>query len=45
MLWPDVPGELLGMLTVTLIFVLSASLVVALVYVRVMCGVIGRWNR
>ncbi|MEM7318795.1 MAG: efflux RND transporter permease subunit, partial [Pseudomonadota bacterium] len=30
--WPGVPGEFMGMLPVTLIFVLSASLVVALIY-------------
>jgi multidrug efflux pump subunit AcrB len=36
--WPGVPGEFMGMLPVTLIFVLSASLVVALVYLPVMGG-------
>jgi len=40
--WPGVPGEFMGMLPVTLIFVLSASLVVALVYLPVMGGVTGR---
>ena len=30
--WPGVPGQFMGMLPVTLIFVLSASLVVALIY-------------
>ncbi|MDG1473100.1 MAG: efflux RND transporter permease subunit [Ascidiaceihabitans sp.] len=40
--WPGVPGQFMGMLPVTLIFVLSASLVVALVYLPVMGGVIGR---
>ncbi len=40
--WPGVPGEFMGMLPVTLIFVLSASLVVALVYLPVMGGVLGR---
>ena len=39
--WPGVPGEFMGMLPVTLIFVLSASLVVALVYLPVMGGVAG----
>ena len=34
--WPGVPGEFMGMLPVTLIFVLSASLIVALVYLPVM---------
>ena len=40
--WPGVPGEFMGMLPVTLIFVLSASLIVALVYLPVMGGVTGR---
>ena len=40
--WPGVPGQFMGMLPVTLIFVLSASLVVALVYLPVMGGVTGR---
>ncbi len=43
--WPGVPGEFMGMLPVTLIFVLSASLVVALVYLPVMGGVLGRTER
>ncbi|MDG1529876.1 MAG: efflux RND transporter permease subunit [Paracoccaceae bacterium] len=43
--WPGVPGEFMGMLPVTLIFVLSASLVVALVYLPVMGGVAGRFSR
>ncbi|MEV8466313.1 efflux RND transporter permease subunit [Fluviibacterium sp. DFM31] len=43
--WPGVPGEFMGMLPVTLIFVLSASLVVALVYLPVMGGVSGRLAR
>ncbi|AUC55010.1 acriflavine resistance protein B [Sagittula sp. P11] len=43
--WPGVAGEFMGMLPVTLIFVLSASLVVALVYLPVMGGVSGRWSR
>ncbi|MFK7765340.1 MAG: efflux RND transporter permease subunit [Roseobacter sp.] len=43
--WPGVPGEFMGMLPVTLIFVLSASLVVALVYLPVMGGVTGRLER
>nr|WP_249200266.1 efflux RND transporter permease subunit [Thetidibacter halocola] len=43
--WPGVPGQFMGMLPVTLIFVLSASLVVALVYLPVMGGVSGRWSR
>ena len=40
--WPGVPGEFMGMLPVTLIFVLSASLIVALIYLPVLGGVLGR---
>ena len=43
--WPGVAGEFMGMLPVTLIFVLSASLIVALVYLPVMGGVAGRFSR
>jgi len=43
--WPGVPGQFMGMLPVTLIFVLSASLVVALVYLPVLGGVTGRLER
>ncbi len=43
--WPGVPGEFMGMLPVTLIFVLSASLVVALIYLPVIGGVAGRFSR
>ncbi|CTQ51105.1 efflux RND transporter permease subunit [Jannaschia donghaensis] len=43
--WPGVPGEFMGNLPVTLIFVLSASLVVALVYLPVLGGVAGRISR
>lgn len=43
--WPGVPGEFMGMLPVTIIFVLSASLVVALIYVPVVGGVAGRLSR
>ncbi|TFL17785.1 efflux RND transporter permease subunit [Jannaschia formosa] len=43
--WPGVPGEFMGMLPVTLIFVLTASLVVALVYLPVLGGVFGRFSR
>ncbi|WP_226622453.1 efflux RND transporter permease subunit [Alloyangia pacifica] len=43
--WPGVAGEFMGMLPVTLIFVLSASLIVALVYLPVMGGVSGRFSR
>jgi multidrug efflux pump len=40
--WPGVAGEFMGMLPVTLIFVLSASLIVALIFLPVMGGVAGR---
>ncbi|MCC1491591.1 efflux RND transporter permease subunit [Cognatishimia sp. F0-27] len=43
--WPGVPGQFMGMLPVTLIFVLSASLIVALVYLPVLGGVTGRFSR
>ena len=43
--WPGVAGEFMGMLPVTLIFVLSASLIVALIYLPVMGGVAGRISR
>lgn len=43
--WPGVPGEFMGMLPVTLIYVLSASLLVALVYLPVIGGVSGRFSQ
>lgn len=43
--WPGVAGEFMGMLPVTLIFVLSASLIVALIFLPVMGGVTGRIAR
>lgn len=43
--WPGVAGQFMGMLPVTLIFVLSASLVVALIYLPVVGGVAGRLSR
>ncbi|TYB91111.1 efflux RND transporter permease subunit [Oceaniovalibus sp. ACAM 378] len=43
--WPGVAGEFMGMLPVTLINVLLASLLVALVYLPVMGGVAGRMSR
>ena len=43
--WPGVAGEFMGMLPVTIIFVLTASLVVALIYLPVMGGVAGRLTR
>ncbi len=43
--WPGVPGEFMGMLPVTLIFVLTASLIVALIYLPVLGGVAARFSR
>jgi len=43
--WPGIPGEFMGMLPVTLIFVLSAALVVSLIYLPVVGGVAGRVTR
>ena len=43
--WPGVSGQFMRMLPVTMIFVLSASLLVALVYLPVMGGVTGRSER
>ena len=43
--WPGVAGEFMGMLPITLIFVLSASLVVALIYLPVLGGSLGRLTR
>ncbi len=43
--WPGVVGEFMGMLPVTLIFVLSASLIVALIYLPIVGGVFGRTSR
>ena len=43
--WPGVAGQFMGMLPVTIIFVLSASLIVALIYLPVMGGVSGRISR
>ncbi len=43
--WPGVAGEFMGMLPVTIIFVLSASLIVALIYLPVVGGVSGRISR
>lgn len=40
--WPGVPGEFMRMLPITLIYVLSASLLVALIYLPVIGGVAGR---
>jgi multidrug efflux pump len=43
--WPGVAGEFMEMLPKTLIFVLSASLVVALVFLPIVGGVAGRMSR
>jgi len=43
--WPGVAGEFMGLLPVTIIFVLTASLIVALIYLPVMGGVTGRMSR
>ena len=43
--WPGVAGEFMGMLPLTLIFVLTASLVVALIFLPIMGGVAGRISR
>lgn len=43
--WPGVPGEFMGMLPVTLIYVLTASFVVAIIYLPVLGGVSGRVSR
>ncbi len=43
--WPGIPGQFMGWLPKTLIFVLSASLLVALVYLPVIGGVSGRLSR
>ncbi|MCC5987018.1 MAG: efflux RND transporter permease subunit [Pararhodobacter sp.] len=40
--WPGVAGEFMGMLPLTLIFVLTASLIVALVFLPIVGGVSGR---
>ena len=43
--WPGVAGEFMGMLPVTLIFVLTASLIVTMVFLPVLGGVTGRMAR
>ncbi len=43
--WPGMPGQFMGQLPVTLIFVLSASLVVALIFLPVLGGFAGRVTR
>ena len=43
--WPGVAGQFMALLPTTLIFVLSASLVVALIFLPVLGGVSGRITR
>ena len=43
--WPGMPGQFMGQLPITLIFVLSASLIVALIFLPVLGGISGRINR
>lgn len=43
--WPGVPGEFMAMLPLTLIYVLTSSLLVALIYLPVVGGVAGRLSR
>ena len=43
--WPGIPGQFMGKLPFTLIFVLSASLVVALLFLPVLGGLSGRVTR
>jgi multidrug efflux pump len=45
LLWPGMPGQFMGQLPITLIFVLTASLVVALIYLPILGGVTGRMSR
>ncbi|MCB1408420.1 MAG: efflux RND transporter permease subunit, partial [Rhodobacteraceae bacterium] len=43
--WPGVAGEFMGMLPITLIFVLASSLIVALIFLPILGGVTGRIAR
>ena len=43
--WPGVAGQFMGNLPVTIIFVLSASLIVVLIYLPIVGGVTGRISR
>ena len=45
LLWPGVAGEFMGMLPMTMIFVLIASFVTAIVFLPVLGGVAGRVGR
>jgi multidrug efflux pump len=43
--WPGVAGEFMGMLPTTMIFVLTASFIVAIIFLPVVGGVAGRGSR
>jgi multidrug efflux pump len=43
--WPGIPGEFMRNLPITLIYVLTASLLVALIYLPIVGGVAGRLTR
>ncbi|MEM7498909.1 MAG: efflux RND transporter permease subunit [Pseudomonadota bacterium] len=43
--WPGMAGQFMGQLPVTIIFVLTASLIVALLYLPVLGGMAGRLSR
>ncbi|MGR3717264.1 MAG: efflux RND transporter permease subunit [Thermohalobaculum sp.] len=43
--WPGMPGQFMGQLPITMIFVLSSSLIVALIYLPILGGVAGRVSR
>ncbi|MEM9780895.1 MAG: efflux RND transporter permease subunit [Pseudomonadota bacterium] len=43
--WPGLAGQFMGQLPITIIFVLSASLIVALLYLPVLGGLSGRLSR
>ncbi|MEO1491000.1 MAG: efflux RND transporter permease subunit [Pseudomonadota bacterium] len=45
LLWPGMPGQFMRQLPITLIFVLSASLIVALIFLPVLGGISGRISR
>jgi multidrug efflux pump len=43
--WPGMPGQFMGQLPITLIFVLTSSLIVALIYLPILGGIAGRISR
>lgn len=43
--WPGIPGQFMAMLPITMIYVLSSSLLVALIYLPVVGGIAGRFSR